>query len=272
MNLIRFSLFVSLFLHIPLILSADAEGQNFSKKRLHKKGDKVINVLKEEDGYRRTDSGEREDGLALLPEFSGSQVIRSELAAYDPDEFIELYFEMPLPETNGQELSLYLVNQLGAMDTMAGIKYFSGMAQKMVKYIYRCFFVEKTKTYKRLKSPSFPSLPVDGQFILMQDDNRFAPIWYDVRIRADGEAVRISMTNITTVYVQIIFNFKALDPGMMRHEIVLLPQEDHLILYTVSEIHNTVKKVLGRELNLADSFDHRMSGIQGWIAGRLYGE
>ena len=221
----------------------------------------------------------------LMPESSHKQSLLEDFQSYAANDFVELFFEMETFPPHAD--TLYILNRLLQLNTMTGIRYFSTRQQKMTKYIKSCYVVEAPKKRKEIAPPQFAQLPTQPvRLIIRQDDNRFTPTWFDVTVRvgADG-AIRLTMENITPIYVQFIFYFKAIDARKVRHEIVILPSgqngqslqnqngktsNDRPIVYALSQIHNRRTKVMGIELDLGNSFNRRMSAIQGWISRRIY--
>lgn len=224
----------------------------------------------------------------LMPQSSHKQSLLEDFQNYTANDFVELFFEMePFPPYAD---TLYILNRLLQLNTMTGIQYFSTRQQKMTKYIKSCYVVEAPKKRREIEPPQFAQLPTQPvRLIIRQDDNRFTPTWFDVTVRvgADG-AIRLTMENITPIYVQFIFYFKAIDARKVRHEIVILPNGESRqngqspknqngetsngrpIVYALSQIHNRRTKVMGIELDLGNSFNRRMSAIQGWISRRIY--
>ena len=266
------------------------EGLNYYYKKLLRRGHdyyEMFQVLGQQvqiDKYSIDfpDNSKVATSPQLMPESSHRQSLLEGFQSYAADDFVELLFEMeefpPYADT------LYILNRLLQLNTMTGILYFSTRQQKMTRYIKSCYVVEAPKKRREIEPPQFAQLPTQPvRLIIRQDDNRFTPTWFDVTVRigADG-AIRLTMENITPIYVQFIFYFKAIDARKVRHEILILPggqkqtnQADNLqngrpVVYALSQIHNRRTKVMGIELDLGNSFNRRMSAIQGWISRRIY--
>ncbi|MEM9424359.1 MAG: DUF6675 family protein [Spirochaetota bacterium] len=213
------------------------------------------------------------DQPQFIPEFSRKADLLSDFRRYDANDFVELFFEME--DFPAHADTLYILNRLLQMKTMTGIKYFSTRQQEMTTYITSCYIVAEPSSRKEVPPPQFRELPTEPiRLIVFQDDNRFTPTWYSVVIRvgADG-SLRMTMNNITPMYVQFIFYFKAIDALKVRHEIVILPAisaQDKPVIYALSQIHNERAQVLGIKLDLGNSFNRRMSAVQGWISGLIY--
>lgn len=253
------------------------EGKRFVYKDLYRKGDNYyLHMLQK--GQQLLESRKDVSSNAtpqLLPKFSQREEILEGVKEYGANDFVELRFQME--DLPASATTLHMLNRLLQMETMTGIEYFSGRAQKMTTYIKNCYVVPSVSSKEKMTAPQFSSLPKEPvDLVIMQDDNRFAPTWYHVRVQITSEGgIRLSMRNMTPIYVQFIFNFKALEVDRVRHEILILPNgdeenPDHPIVYALSQVHNDRKKVLGIELNLGNSFDHRMSGIQSWISERIF--
>ena len=266
------------------------EGLNYYYKKLLRRGHdyyEMFQVLGQQvqiDKYSIDfpDNSKVATSPQLMPESSHRQSLLEDFQSYAADDFVELLFEMeefpPYADT------LYILNRLLQLNTMTGILYFSTRQQKMTRYIKSCYVVEAPKKRREIEPPQFAQLPTQPvRLIIRQDDNRFTPTWFDVTVRigADG-AIRLTMENITPIYVQFIFYFKAIDARKVRHEIVILPESQNNpkkniqsgngrpLVYALSQIHNRRTKVMGIELDLGNSFNRRMSAIQGWISRRIY--
>ena len=265
------------------------EGLNYYYKKLLRRGQDHYQMFQIQgqqvqiDKYPGNFPGKVATSPQLIPESSQKQSLLRDFQNYAANDFVELLFEMkefpPYADT------LYILNRLLQLKTMTGILYFSTRQQKMTKYIKSCYVVEGSKGPKRRKEiepPQFEQLPTQPvRLVIRQDDNRFTPTWFDVTVRiGEDGAIRLTMENITPIYVQFIFYFKALDAHKVRHEIVILPgqspnnadnlQNGRPIVYALSQIHNRRTKVMGIELDLGNSFNRRMSAIQGWISQRIY--
>ncbi len=216
--------------------------------------------------------------LQFMPEFSQKEALLSDFRNYAANDFVELLFKME--DFPRYADTLYILNRLLQMETMTGIEYFSTRQQEMTTYITSSYIVDEAGSKKKLIAPQFKGLPLEPiRLVIRMDDNRFTATWYAVVIRVgkDG-SLRMTMDNITPMYVRFIFYFKAVDALKVRHEIVILPQgkpdgknkRPAPILYALSQIHNERTHVLGIPLDLGNSFNRRVSAIQGWICQRIY--
>ncbi len=256
------------------------EGRRYRYKNLFRRGHDYYETFRIEGEEVRIEKRRVAEQMLpqLMPEFSHKQELMEDFRSYAANDFVELFFEME--DFPAQADTLYILNRLLQMESMTGIEYFSTREQKMTTYITSCSIVEKARRRKKLAPPQFESLPEEPvRLIIRQDDNRFAPAWYDVTIRLGADdSLRMTMQNITPVYVQFIFLFKALEAHKLRHEIVILPQgvprvkaEDRKpVIYALSQVHNDRTQVLGIPLDLGNSFNRRMSSVQGWISQRIY--
>ena len=228
------------------------EGKNFYEKKLFQNGGKVeIIHIKNNQVYRVEKSIDNNQQPLLVPEDSSKKIVLDKVKKNNPDEFVELLYIMKRPNINKLSLSQFLTSKLINMNSMVGILYFSGHMGKMMQYIKRCFIVEKVKSFKKVKSlPNFSQLdekPI--HFIIMQEDNRFSPTWYNVVFEKTEEGgIRLQISNLTTMYAKFLFfRFKALDANKLRHNIIINPvinDNEKIYVYAISEIHNTVKKFL----------------------------
>ena len=273
----------------PLIIGK--EGRNYLYKNLFRRGQNYyesfhINgeqvLIQEKELSSASDTNEiRNRSPQFIPEFSQKNALLSDFERYAATDFVELFFEMEnFPEDMD---TLDILNRLLQMNTMAGIQYFSTRKQQMTTYITSSSIVEKARSKTAIPPPVFYELPQEPiQMTLLLDDNRFTKTWFDVVIAVgEDHSLRVTMTNITPMYVQFIFYFKVLDANKIRHEIIILPDENNgnengdkstkkPIIYALSQIHNKRTHVMGIKLDLANSFNRRVSAIQSWISGQIY--
>ena len=251
------------------------EGRNYTYKNLFRRGQDYFETYTiAGDQVLIVKNPVSELGVPqFMPEFSQKQDLLADFRRFGAEDFVELYFEMEDFPAGAD--SLYILNRLLQMKTMTGIQYFSTHEQQMTTYITDCHIVSAAKKRKEIAPPQFDELPkAPVSMVIMQDDNRFTATWYDVKLRVgeDG-SLRLTMDNITPMYVQFIFYFKAMGAGQVRHEIVILPNGDgrKAQIYALSQIYKKKNRVLGIELDLGNSFNRRMSAVQGWISQRVYG-
>ncbi|MBI9102602.1 MAG: hypothetical protein JEY99_09315 [Spirochaetales bacterium] len=205
--------------------------------------------------------------LQLLPEFSGKVAFFQRLEALEPERCLEMLYTMPLPDTNGEELLLFLINNINSISTMSGLEYYSNTKGNMTLYLEDCFLVQKKGSKKELSDNSYNTLPGEVEFIIYQKDTKFGANWYEVNIDVTGDAIVFSMTNINTMRYMF---FPVLGVGGIHIDLILTPRADVLELYAIAQMETAIKEIFGQKIYLPGVFDHRMSAIQGWFARQIY--
>lgn len=280
---VRFAFPALLIFLLPCLLyGAEAdpfvrEGKRFNVKKIFRRGGDHIRVLTRNGAELTESEVPVEDPVTprLIPDFSGREGLLRSFEEYNALDFVEMFYEMePFPP---EADLLSILNRLSNIETLTGILYFSGRAQEMVQYIYSSYPVDAVNSYTKVEPPQFTSLPeAPVQFLFVQSDNRFSETWIQATLNVTSEgALHFRMTNVTPIYVQFIFYFEVLGAEQLLQDFIVLPGgtggSASPRIYFSSHIHNSMTHVLGIPLNLGDSFDHRMSGVQGWISDQIQG-
>jgi len=239
-------LFISV---VPAVFSSDLPSER-----------EGINFLERELNY--VESPE----ISLLPDFEQSGEILTALKDFDPSGSVELLYRMPLPETNGEDLMLHILQSISEVSSLEGILYFSGSRRVMYPYLEEAFPVEKKRSKNKIDDPVFSSLPTEPTTLsVYQKDTTFGKAWYDVTYQVTGSAIRLSMVNTTTMRYKM---FPVLRDHRLNIELIIIPREDDLLFYGLAafKLGNT----FGIEIDLDESFDHRMSALQIWFSNQTY--
>lgn len=207
--------------------------------------------------------------LSLLPGFEGREEVIQSVIKNDPELSLEMLYEMPLPDTWGEEMFLFLFNHLNSFSSMEGIEYYSANKDRMTLYLEECFLVEKKGKKTALDNPVYSKLPDEINYIIYQKDTTFGSNWYSVTTKVSKDAIWLSMTNISSMKY---FFIPIMRKGDIRIDIILIPDGDTLKLYTLSQLKKAVSKVFGKKIYLPGVFDHRVSAIQGWFAHQIYSD
>ena len=180
-----------------------------------------------------------------------------------------MLYEMPLPDTEGEEMFLFLFNRLNSFSSMKGIEYYSANKDRMTLYLEECFLVEKKGKKTGIADPVFSKLPDEINYIIYQKDTTFGSNWYSVTTKVSEDAIWLSMTNISRLKY---FFIPIMGKGDIKIDIIIIPDGDTMKLYTLSQLKKAVSKVFGKKIYLPGVFDHRVSAIQGWLARQIYSE
>ena len=207
--------------------------------------------------------------LILLPDFTVSNKLLQSVLSNNPELSIEMLYEMPFPETGGEDLYLFLFNRLNSFSSMKGIQYYSTNKDRMTLYLEKSYAVAKKGSKKSVNDPVFTTLPKESSFIIYQKDTTFGSNWYSVNIELLDDAIWLRMTNVSRMKY---FFIPVMNPGDVIIDIIIIPGKDRLQLYTLSQLRKSVREILGKKIYLPGVFDHRVSAIQGWFAHQIYTE
>ncbi len=203
----------------------------------------------------------------LLPASPYSESLRERLKLQEPSGLLELLYEMPLPDTAGQDLLLYIFQKAAAIRTMEGLKFYSDIPEERTLYIKETRIVEERKSYKGLPDLVFMEIPsTPFQATVFQRETTFGKIWYDVTLQASGTACLVSLRNSTTVWYKF---FPGLPRGRLTIDMLTIPQKDKLLFYIAASYR--LGFTFGIDIQLDETFSRRAGAIQSWFANQLYG-
>ncbi len=209
-----------------------------------------------------------EDGpdVVLLPHFSASEAYRKELQAFEPSGVVELLCTMPLAKTGEKDMRLYLLQALSRISSLEGLEYYSGSRGRMHTYLEKAYAVETRRGSRKKQDPVFHSLPEkEDSFHVFQKDTTFGKAWYKVSYRVLEDGILLSMVNTSVIRYKI---FPVMREGNLRIDLLALPGKDSLLFYGTAAFR--LGYTFGMDINLSDSFDHRMSALQNWFARQIY--
>ncbi len=212
---------------------------------------------------------EETDQPVLLPLFEGAEEIRAGLRSQKPSGIVELLYTMPLPPIDQEYRQLSILQALSQISTLQGIEYFSGSRQAMYLYLEEAYVVEDTKKKQKkpIADPVFDSLPSGAvSLAVYQRDTTFGDIWYNTTFQVTKDAVLLSMVNKSTIWIKKIY--PAMSEGRLIINVVVIPQKEELVFYALASYR--LGFTFGIDLSLGESFDHRVSALQGWFARQIY--
>lgn len=247
-NRIYFTITILLLAVLPLFAEKPPEGEGWSF-------------------YSKEKSSVDGAGITLLPDFDQKEDVLIDLLANDPAMSIELLYSMPLPETGGKEIIPFLFDRLQSISTMEGLEYYSANRDAMTVYLEKCYLVERPGRKGAVDDPEFSHVPDLWEAIVYQRDNTFGNNWYSLEMTNTEESIRMKLTNAQDMRY---FIFSILNPGGVVIELILIPREDSLQFYAVSQLEIKSREVFGKKIHLPGVFDHRVSAYQSWIAKRIY--
>ncbi len=209
---------------------------------------------------------EESSDVKLLPEFDGGRGLRKELESFEPSGVVELLYTMPLPDTKGQDMRLYILQHLAEISTMEGIEYYSGSRKAMHPYLEKNYVVATRRGTRKIDDPVFETLPAEPvDLYVFQDDTTFSKAWYDVRYEVTDDAIHLSLVNTSVIRYKM---FPVMREGNLKIDLIVIPGEDELQFYGSAAFK--IGSTFGIDLKLDKSFDHRMSALQVWFARQCY--
>ena len=204
--------------------------------------------------------------LTLLPDFDDSRDVKRNLKDFDPSGVVELLYTMPLPETGGQDMMLYILQHVAKISTMEGIEYYSGSRKAMYPYLEKNYVVATRRGTKKVDDPVFKTLPSEPvSLYVFQDDTTFSKAWYDVVYKVTDDAIHLSLTNTSVIRYKM---FPVMREGNLKIDLIVIPRDDDLLFYGSAAFK--IGRTFGIDLKLDQSFDHRMSALQVWFANQCY--
>ncbi len=204
--------------------------------------------------------------ITLLPAFSGYKDYVKGLNTFAPSSVVELLYTMPLPETGGKEIRLYLLQALARISSLEGLEYWSGSRGRMYTYLEEAYPVSAKRSRKQLDDPSFSRLPDKEQNLyVFQKDTTFGKAWYEVHYTVLEDGILLSMVNTSVIRYKM---FPVMREGRLRIDLLALPGKDELVFYGSAAFK--LGYTFGIKMDLSGSFDHRMSALQSWFARQIY--
>lgn len=206
--------------------------------------------------------------LQYLPFGPLSEEIFTDLKGQDSTIGVEALFRMDLPqalaEMNKQERDLAIFNILNRVSTLSGIEYYSASRERMRTLFTEVYRVEKEGSKKALPDRQFSSVPVLQEDILFQEDLTFGKNYVRNRCLYREGRFLMQVRNLSTMWYFIL---PLVRPENFRMDLLIIPQEDHLVFYGASSVDSA--SLFGIEKSKKDSFYNRIKAMQGWFSSQL---
>ncbi len=206
--------------------------------------------------------------LQYLPFGPLSEEVIDDLRGQDSTIGVEALFRINLPaalaEKDGEERDLAIFNILNRVSTLSGIEYYSASRERMRTLFAEVYRVEKEGSKKALPDREFDSVPALQEDILFQEDLSFGKNYVRNRcLYRDGRFL-LQVRNLSTMWYFIL---PLVRPENFRMDLLIIPQEDHLVFYGASSVDSA--SLFGIEKSKKDSFYNRIKAMQGWFSGQL---
>lgn len=223
------------------------------------------------EGYVLNKGLESADDMKLLPsEFSYRDEFLQEYATYNPELSIEILYLIDKPEIEEGKLSLFLQENILAVSEQEGIEYFSHNRNKMYPLIKKSYYFNKNRK-NIVDDPKIDELMPIRSFELFQEDTTFGGNDYTLISKLSSKDGVIWNEMINESAMRVFFVFKAIDPRGLKVSYVIIPKEDKILLYALAQIQEPpkVKEILGRKVNIPDSFRKRVDRVIQWYIKRI---
>jgi hypothetical protein len=199
--------------------------------------------------------------LQYLPETFASYMVSESSVAVSPTMGVETLFLLPYPDSEKREESYDKATRiLLSFRTMEGIEYYSASREKMRTLFTESVVIESAENEKELPDPSFTSTPSFLELTVRQTDLTFGTNIYQVQFRGDGEAMWLSIRNLTRMRYKFI---PMVAPESLLMHLVVYPVDEGILFYGVSSIK--ALSFFGLERRKSDSFQNRIEAMKNWF-------
>ena len=199
--------------------------------------------------------------LGLVTRSPAAEVFRSLPELSKPTVVAEAVYLLPRPALN--ELALY--NSLQALETMAGLTYWSATQKKREMLILESWRVTSADKKARSADPEFPAIPRRQKALVYQKDNRFGAGFTEVVWQSlPGGQLLLTLTNQSTLSFAFL---PVVDPGALRMTFLLVPFEQSLAL--CARLEGRTLQVPGLSGTVDQSIRNRLDALADWLAARI---
>jgi len=148
---------------------------------------------------------------------------------------------------------------------MTGIEYYSASRGYMRTLFYESYIIDSPDDRNRLPDPVWQVVPEHDQLYIYQRDSSFGKNILQLDYRADGDAILLTMRNLTRMLYRGIV--PAVGPEQLILHIVVMPVGDYLLFYGSSGADPI--GLLGMEERARTSFHNRILALRNWYLGQL---
>ena len=193
----------------------------------------------------------------LAPAFA--DVVAADLAALNPRLGVELIVlhRKPGAASLPQERIFTI---LQSISTMTGIEYYSASRGYMRTLFYESYIIDNPDDRNRLPDPVWQIAPDHDQLHIYQRDSSFGKNILQLDYRADGDAILLTMRNLTRMLYRGIV--PAVGPEQLILHIIVMPVGDYLLFYGSSGAAPI--GLLGMEERARTSFHNRIVALRDW--------
>jgi hypothetical protein len=197
------------------------------------------------------------DSPRLAPMYADR--IREDLRPIGPRIGVEVLFVVPADDAGIPETP-EIYTTLQSISTMEGIEYYSQSRGYMRTLFHESYVIDDPDERNRIPDPVTTDVPPVDRLFVFQRDSSFGRNVLQLDYRVDGEAVFLTMTNLTRMYYQGIV--PAVGPRGLIFHILVMPLGDHLLFY--GHAGADAPSLFGIEDRIQMSFYNRIVALYTW--------
>jgi len=212
-------------------------------------------------------------GPRLLPRHGELQrFVREAFRGLEPNILVETLSIYQRPKASRQTANTTgwsrdeqtgLFNQLLAISTLTGIKYYSESRKAMRIFYESSMVIEEPAKKKPLPDPSFSVCPDSLTLYARQKDLTFGDNIYRFEYHSGADIIFFSQENISSMNLGII---PAIGKNKFRTVMAVIDVGDSLLIYGAAMAKTASAPGLGDRIG--SSFTNRVKAILKWFVGR----
>jgi hypothetical protein len=204
--------------------------------------------------------------LGLLPLVSSRDAVASEVRAGRPVVAVEVLrvlrgLRQPL-DTEAGRLELY--NQMHAVSTMKGLRYWSASRKEWRVLFTESFAIASPKAVSPVADPVFSAIPAEDTLYSFQQDQSYGKNSYIQRFSAAPDHLLVRVENVSAVTVAFI---PIIPSNGFVSRSILVPMGRDLLFYGVSYIRTSFP--IGDRQAREQSLANRLIAMSDWLRARL---
>lgn len=154
---------------------------------------------------------------------------------------------------------------LQSISTMEGIEYYSQSRGYMRTLFHESYVIDGPESRNRTPDPVRTTVPETDRLYVFQRDSSFGRNVYQLDYLVDGDAIFLTMTNLTRMLYQGII--PAVGPEQLVFHIIVRPVGDQLLFYGHSGANALT--LFGIEDRIQMSFYNRIVALHSWFVSQL---
>ncbi len=254
---------------VPLAIAEPAADARDSLEQLFdgfpdEQKEQIISDLIETGEHTRFFS--KKTNLELLPDLPIREDIRRSVRELEPRIGMEALFLAPLPDPSASEAekALYIYNTMLSVSTMQGINYYSASRERDRLLFARSHFVASVENEAPIPDPRVTVIPERLDMTVLQEDLTFGENFYGMRYIARGDAVLVTMENLTVMKYGI---FPVLKKQNLQIYLIAVPLDRHVLFY--GGFGAKVPAIPFLEEKAKNSFYNRIVALYRWFGTQL---